>query len=108
RMQAEATDAFDLTKEKKETRERYGDTVHGRQLLYTRRLIERGVRFVQLWSGAGQPWDNHDGLEAQHRALAKQGDQPIAAVLADLTRPRPFDSTMAPWDGDLQRTPVAE
>ena len=108
RMQAEATDAFDLTRERKETREQYGDTVHGRQLLYTRRLIERGVRFVQLWSGAGQPWDNHDKLETEHRKLAAQWDQPIAAFLADLKRVGLFDSTLVLWGGEFGRTPVAE
>ncbi len=65
-------------------REQYGDTQHGRQLLITRRLLERGVRFVQVWSGAGQPWDNHNDLEKQHRQLAADWDGPIAAFLADL------------------------
>jgi hypothetical protein len=108
RMQSEATDAFDLTKETKETRALYGDTTHGRQLLYTRRLIERGVRFVQVWSGAGQPWDNHDGLETQHKALAGAWDQPIAAFLADLKRIGLLDQTLVLWGGEFGRTPVAE
>ena len=108
RMQTEATDAFDLTKETKATRELYGDTIHGRQLLYTRRLIERGVRFVQLWSGAGQPWDNHDGLEAQHKKLAAEWDKPIAAFLSDLKRVGLFESTLVQWGGEFGRTPVAE
>jgi hypothetical protein len=108
RMQMEATTAFDLTKETKEMRERYGDTVHGRQLLLTRRLIERGVRVVQVWSGAGQPWDNHDGLEGQHRKLAAQWDGPIAAFLTDLKRIGLFDETLVLWGGEFGRTPVAE
>lgn len=108
RMQSEATDAFDLNKETKETREMYGNTTHGRQLLYTRRLIERGVRFVQVWSGAGQPWDNHDGLEGQHRSLAKEWDGPIAAFLTDLKRLGLFESTLVLWGGEFGRTPVAE
>lgn len=108
RMQSEATDAFDLTKETKETRALYGDTTHGRQLLYTRRLIERGVRFVQVWSGAGQPWDNHDGLEKQHKTLAGEWDQPIAAFLADLKRVGLLDETLVLWGGEFGRTPVAE
>ena len=108
RMQTEATEAFDLSKETKQTRELYGDTVHGRQLLLTRRLIERGVRVVQVWSGAGQPWDNHDGLEANHRKLAAQWDGPIAAFLADLKRIGLFDSTLVQWSGEFGRTPVAE
>ncbi|MFO0801551.1 MAG: DUF1501 domain-containing protein [Gemmataceae bacterium] len=108
RMQMEATTAFDLTKETKETRERYGDTVHGRQLLLTRRLIERGVRVVQVWSGAGQPWDNHDNLAGQHRTLAAQWDGPIAAFLTDLKRIGLFDETLVLWGGEFGRTPVAE
>jgi hypothetical protein len=108
RMQMEATSVFDLSKETRETRERYGDTVYGRQLLLTRRLIERGVRVVQVWSGAGQPWDNHDGLEVNHRKLAAQWDGPIAAFLTDLKRFGLFDSTLVLWGGEFGRTPVAE
>ncbi len=108
RMQTEATAAFDLSQETKETRERYGDTVHGRQMLLTRRLIERGVRVVQVWSGAGQPWDNHDALEANHRKLAAQWDGPIAAFLSDLKRLGLFDETLVLWGGEFGRTPVAE
>lgn len=108
RMQSEATDAFDLTKETKSTRELYGDTTNGRQLLYTRRLIEKGVRFIQVWSGAGQPWDNHDGLEKQHKKLAGDWDKPIAAFLLDLKQRGLFDSTLVLWGGEFGRTPVAE
>jgi hypothetical protein len=108
RMQAEATDAFDLSKETKQTREMYGDTTHGRQLLYTRRLIERGVRFVQVWSGAGQPWDNHDSLEREHKKLAREWDKPIAAFLTDLKRIGLFNNTLVLWGGEFGRTPVAE
>jgi hypothetical protein len=108
RMQAEATDAFDLSKESKKTRELYGDTTHGRQLLYTRRLIERGVRFVQVWSGAGQPWDNHDNLEKEHKKLAGEWDRPIAAFLTDLKRLGLLDATLVLWGGEFGRTPVAE
>jgi hypothetical protein len=108
RMQSEAADVFDLAKETRKVRDWYGDTVHGRQLLITRRLIERGVRVVQLWSGAGQPWDNHDGLEKQHRALAAQWDKPIAAFLTDLKARGLFDSTLVQWSGEFGRTPVAE
>jgi Protein of unknown function (DUF1501) len=108
RMQSEATDAFDLTKETKSIRELYGDTTNGRQLLYTRRLIEKGVRFIQVWSGAGQPWDNHDNLEKQHKKLAGDWDKPIAAFLLDLKQRGLFDSTLVLWGGEFGRTPVAE
>ncbi len=108
RMQSEATDAFDLTRETRRTLEQYGETTHGRQLLMTRRLLERGVRFVQIWSGAGQPWDNHNGLEASHAKLAKAWDGPIAAFLSDLKRRGMLDSTLIQWSGEFGRTPVAE
>jgi hypothetical protein len=108
RMQTEAAEAFDVTRESLALRQRYGEHVQGRQLLVTRRLLERGVRCVQVWSGAGQPWDNHDGLEAQHRALARPWDQAIAAFLDDLKARGLFDSTLVMCGGEFGRTPVAE
>jgi len=108
RMQAEATEAFDISRETKHVQEAYGSSVHGRQLLITRRLLERGVRFVQVWSGAGQPWDNHNGLQQNHAKLAAGWDQPIAAFLADLKQQGLFDSTLVLWGGEFGRTPVAE
>jgi uncharacterized protein (DUF1501 family) len=107
-MQVEASDAFDVSREPGETRDAYGRSTHGRQLLITRRLLERGVRFVQVWSGAGQPWDNHDNLEKEHRALAGGWDRPIAAFLADLKQRGLFDETLVLWSGEFGRTPVAE
>ncbi len=83
-MQMEATDAFDVEQEPQAIRDMYGPGVQARQMLIARRLIERGVRFVQLWHGEGQPWDSHDDLEKNHRRLAKQCDQGIAALLMDL------------------------
>ena len=108
RMQTEAAEAFDLTREPKHVHDMYGSGTHGRQLLITRRLIERGVRFIQIWSGAGQPWDNHDGLQAQHQKLAGDWDGPIAAFLADLKQCGLFDETLILWGGEFGRTPVAE
>jgi hypothetical protein len=108
RMQGEAAEAFDVNREPRQVREQYGDTLHGRQLLITRRLLERGVRFVQVWSGAGQPWDNHNDLEKQHRTLAGEWDGPIAALLADLKARGMLDSTLVMWGGEFGRTPVAE
>ena len=108
RMQTEASDAFDVSKEPQAIQDLYGPGTQARQLLITRRLLERGVRFIQVWSGAGQPWDNHDGLEAQHRKLAGQWDQPIAAFLTDLKQRGLFDSTLVFWGGEFGRTPVAE
>jgi hypothetical protein len=108
RMQSEAADVFDLSREARRVREWYGETTIGRQLLLARRLVERGVRVVQLWSGASQPWDNHDNLAAQHKKLAAQWDQPIAAFLSDLKQRGLFDSTLVLWGGEFGRTPVAE
>jgi hypothetical protein len=108
RMQTEATDAFAIDREPQSVRDSYGSGTHGRQLLITRRLLERGVRFVQVWSGAGQPWDNHDGLANEHRKLAHQWDRPIAAFLHDLKARGMFDETLVIWGGEFGRTPVAE
>ncbi|WP_149498416.1 DUF1501 domain-containing protein [Roseiconus lacunae] len=108
RMQSEAADAFDVTGESKAIREAYGDHDFGRQTLIARRLVERGVRYVQLYTGAGQPWDNHDDLEAGHRRLAGQVDGPIAALLDDLKRLGLLDETLVIWGGEFGRTPVVE
>jgi hypothetical protein len=108
RMQMEASDAFDISREPRHIQEAYGAGIHGRQLLITRRLLERGVRFIQVWSGAGQPWDNHNDLEKQHRKLAGEWDQPIAAFLGDLKQRGMLTSTLVQWGGEFGRTPVAE
>ena len=108
RMQSEAADAFDVSREPKHILDLYGPGVAARQLIITRRLIERGVRFVQVWSGAGQPWDNHDGLEAGHRKLADEWDRPTAAFLRDLKQRGLLDTTLVLWGGEFGRTPVAE
>jgi uncharacterized protein (DUF1501 family) len=108
RMQLEATDAFDVSREPAHVRALYGDTTHGRQFLIARRLAERGVRFIQLWHGAGQPWDSHDDLEKHHRHLARESDQPIAALLADLKQRGMLDETLVIWGGEFGRTPTVE
>jgi len=108
RMQTDAADAFDITREPKHIQEMYGQGTHARQLLIARRLVERGVRFVQLWHGAGQPWDNHDDLEVNHRRLAKDIDQPLAALLKDLKQRGMLDETLILWGGEFGRTPVVE
>ena len=108
RMQLEATDAFDISREPEAIREMYGDTTQGRQFLIARRLVERGVRFVQLWHGNGQPWDSHDDLEVQHRRLANEADQPIAALLRDLKQRGLLDETLVIWGGEFGRTPTVE
>jgi hypothetical protein len=108
RMQMEATDAFDIEKEPESVRERYGSSAQARQILMARRLVERGVRFVQLWHGAGQPWDSHDDIEERHRSLAGQCDQAIAALLTDLKERGLFEETLVIWGGEFGRTPTVE
>ncbi|TWT93789.1 DUF1501 domain-containing protein [Stieleria varia] len=108
RMQSEAAEVFDVSREPANIREAYGEGDFARQTLIARRLVEHGVRYVQLYTGAGQPWDNHDDLEQGHRRLAKQVDQPIAALLSDLKRLGLLDETLVIWGGEFGRTPVVE
>ena len=108
RMQMDATDAFDISREPEHIRKLYGEGTQARQLLIARRLIEKGVRFVQVWHGAGQPWDNHDDLEVNHRRLAKESDQAIAALLKDLKQRGLLEETLVIWGGEFGRTPTVE
>lgn len=108
RMQMEATDAFDIEREPEHIRKLYGTGTQARQMLIARRLIERGVRFVQTWHGDGQPWDNHDDLEANHRKLAGESDQAIGALITDLKQRGLLDETLVIWGGEFGRTPVVE
>ncbi|NUM52082.1 MAG: DUF1501 domain-containing protein [Candidatus Hydrogenedentes bacterium] len=108
RMQLDATDAFDVSREPRYIREMYGEKTQSRQLLIARRLIERGVRFVQVWHGAGQPWDSHDDLESQHRKLAADCDQGIAALLKDLKQRGLLEDTLVMCSGEFGRTPTVE
>jgi hypothetical protein len=107
RMQGEATDAFDVKKEPQHVRDLYGPGPFARQCLMARRLLERGVRFIQLWHGNGQPWDSHDNIE-DHRRLAKECDQGIGAFLADLKMRGLLDETLVLWGGEFGRTPAVE
>ncbi len=108
RMQMDAADAFDIKKEPQAIRDMYGEGVHGRQTLIARRLLERGVRFVQLWHGAGQPWDSHTEIESGHRKLAKEIDQPAAALIKDLKQRGMLDDTLIIFGGEFGRTPTVE
>jgi hypothetical protein len=101
RMQIEATDAFDISKEPGAIRDLYGNTRQGRQLLIARRLIERGVRFVQVWAGG---WDHHEDLEDRLPASARDIDGPAAALLTDLRQRGLLDSTLVLWGGEFGRT----
>ena len=108
RMQTEAAEAFDTTREPQKIQDAYGPSVQGRSLLTARRLVERGVRFVQVWHGAGQPWDSHENLEKAHRKLAGETDAGIAALISDLKRLGLFEETLIIWGGEFGRTPVVE
>jgi uncharacterized protein (DUF1501 family) len=107
-MQIAATDAFDIRNEPPYIRALYGEGVQARQLLIARRLVERGVRFVQLYHGDVQPWDSHDFIEKNHRKLAQECDQPIAALLTDLKQRGLLEETLVLCGGEFGRTPVVE
>jgi hypothetical protein len=108
RMQSAATDAFDVTREPETVREMYGSSHFSNGCLLARRLVERGVRFVQVYYGNGQPWDTHSGHDEKTRKLAADIDQPIAALLSDLKQRGLLDDTLIVWGGEFGRTPVSE
>ena len=108
RMQDEAAEAFDVSREPAHVLERYGNDVQGRQMLIARRLVERGVRYVQVWHGKGQPWDSHDQIEKNHRRLARECDRAIGALLDDLVGLGLLETTLVLWGGEFGRTPTVE
>ena len=107
RMQTEAHDVFDLNRETQATRDAYGKGQFADGCLAARRLVERGVRMVQVFYGDGQPWDDHDNI-ASHADKAKAVDQPIAALIDDLKARGLFEDTLILWGGEFGRTPVSE
>ncbi|HUG94420.1 MAG TPA: DUF1501 domain-containing protein, partial [Planctomycetaceae bacterium] len=107
RMQSAGQEAFDISLESKATRTLYGEGPFADTCLVTRRLIERGVRMVQLYFGNGQPWDDHQDI-TNHRKHAQATDQPIAALLTDLKSRGLLDETLVIWGGEFGRTPTAE
>lgn len=108
RMQTAATDAFDINKEPESIRRLYGDTPQAKQMLIARRLVERGVRFVQVWHGTLQPWDSHNNIDGEHRKLARECGQGIAALLTDLKQRGLLDETLVIFGGEFGRTPTVE
>ncbi len=108
RMQDEASDAFDTSHEPEHIHTLYGNSLQGRQLMIARRLSERGVRYVQVYHGAGQPWDSHASIQTNHRRLCKEADQPIAALLQDLDQRGMLDDTLVIWGGEIGRTPTVQ
>ena len=114
-MQSQAPDAFDLAGETEATKRLYGidqeaTEVFGRQCLLARRLVERGVRFVQLYhtTGGFQPWDQHGDLKGGHARNALATDRPIAGLLQDLHARGLLEETLVIWGGEFGRTPAAE
>lgn len=108
RMQIEATDAFDLSQEPEHILKLYGEGPQNRQLLMARRLIERGVRFVQTWHGNLQPWDSHSNIKEEHRKVANECDQGLAALIIDLKQRGLLDQTLIVCSGEFGRTPSVE
>ena len=112
-LQSHAPETVDLSTEKAETKTLYGlddkDTASfGRNCLLARRLVERGVRFVQCYHGAGSKWDAHKGIEANHAKMCREMDKPVAGLLADLKRRGLLDETLVVWGGEFGRTPMSE
>ncbi len=113
RMQAAAPEAVDLSKETSDVKRDYGmeekETAQfGRQCLLARRLVERGVRFVQLYSGSGSKWDAHSDIEGNHSKWCRATDRPIAGLLKDLKRRGLLQETLVVWGGEFGRTPMSE
>jgi uncharacterized protein (DUF1501 family) len=108
RMQSAATDAFDLNLEPEKVRSMYGTGHFANGCLMARRLCERGVRFVQLYYGNGQPWDTHSNHDVTTPKLAADIDRPIAALISDLKQRGMLEDTLIVWGGEFGRTPVSE
>ena len=113
RMQAQAPEALDLSQETAATEEMYGldrkeTETFGRNCLLARRLVERGVRFVQLYHGTGSKWDSHSGIEKNHASLCRSMDKPVAGLLRDLKQRGLLEETLVIWGGEFGRTPMSE
>ncbi len=113
RMQSEAPHAVDLASESKETKRLYGmdqkeTSAFGKNCLLARRLVERGVRFVQLYHGTGSKWDSHSAIEENHSRLCRSMDLPVAGLLTDLKQRGLLEDTLVVWGGEFGRTPMSE
>jgi hypothetical protein len=113
RMQAGAPEAISLSEETEATRSLYGidekeTEAFGRNCLLARRLVERGVRFIQLYHGTGSGWDSHAGIEANHSRLCRSMDKPVAGLIKDLKQRGLLDETLVIWGGEFGRTPMSE
>ncbi|MFN9462696.1 MAG: DUF1501 domain-containing protein [Planctomycetota bacterium] len=112
KMQLAATDALDISKETDATLKLYGidepeTREYGTRCLLARRLVERGVRFVQLFH-SGQPWDNHDSIAKNLPAICRRTDKPVAGLVADLKQRGLLDTTLVHWGGEIGRLPVTQ
>jgi len=110
-MQREASDAFDINREPANLRAAYGESTFGQSCLLARRLIEHGVRFVQVYylhKGQNQPWDTHADNDNRHRTLCADSDRATAALLTDLKNRGLLEDTLVIWSGEFGRTPYAE
>ncbi len=108
RMQFAALDVFDVRKEPTAVREEYGTTPYGNGCLLARRLVEKGVRYVQVFYGPGQPWDDHKNINDNLRKRCPDMDRASAALIRDLKRRGLLDETLIVWGGEFGRTPVSE
>jgi hypothetical protein len=113
RMQSRAAEVVDVSKETAATRKSYGldlkeTSEFGLRCLLARRMVERGVRFVQLYCGDTNGWDGHQNIEGNHGKLARESDLPIASLLTDLKERGLLDSTLVIWGGEFGRTPMSE
>ncbi len=113
RMQTHATEVVDINNETAATKRLYGldnttTSEFGLRCLLARRMVERGVRFVQMYCGDTNGWDGHSDIEQNHGKLARQSDLPIAGLLKDLKSRGLLDSTLVIWGGEFGRTPMSE
>ena len=108
RMQFAASEAFDIRKETKSVRGLYGENTFGNSCLLARRLVERGVRYVQVFSGPGQPWDDHHNINKNLRGRCPDVDRACAGLITDLKQRGLLDETLIGWSGEFGRTPVSE
>ncbi|MCA9155613.1 MAG: DUF1501 domain-containing protein, partial [Planctomycetales bacterium] len=112
RLQTSAPELMDLSNESQATLDLYGcdpaKPSFARACLLARRMIERGVRFIQLYSGAGSKWDSHSNIESNHSRLCRGVDKPIAGLIADLKQRGLLDETLVVWGGEFGRTPMSE
>lgn len=112
-MQSEAPEAIDLDSEPDHIKKLYGidekeTQIYGKQCLMARRLVERGVRFIQLYHGAGSKWDSHSKMEENHSRLCNNVDVPITGLIQDLKQRGLLDETLIIWGGEFGRTPMSE